>query len=138
MRHLAGPLGLAAVLTCAPVQAEEAPEADSRQIRYVQMEPGFVTNFGNGGDGRLGFIKADVSLQVASREAEVAVRYHHPALRNSLVLLLSRQDEATLASSSGRETLRQTALAELQDILQAEEGSPYIEDLLFTDFIVQR
>jgi len=138
MRHLAGPLGLVAVLAGVPALAEEATETDSHQIRYVPMEPGFVTNFGSGGDGRLGFVKADVSLQVASRKAEVAVRYHYPALRNSLVLLLSRQDEATLASSAGRETLRQTALAELQDILQEEEGSPYIEDLLFTDFIVQR
>ena len=33
---------------------------------------------------------------------------------------------------------REEALVELRAILEAEEGQPYIEDLMFTNFVVQR
>jgi flagellar FliL protein len=54
------------------------------------------------------------------------------------VLLLSRQDESTVSTGVGREAIRAEALAELRSILEAEEGQPYLEDVLFTNFIVQR
>jgi len=68
----------------------------------------------------------------------MATRYHLPALRNALVLLLSRQDEATVSTGGGRELIRTEALAELRTILEIEEGEPCIDDLMFTNFIVQR
>jgi flagellar FliL protein len=113
--------------------AEEAAE-----VRYVPLQPAFVTNFGLSDDGNLSFVKADVSIRVSSQAAEMAARYHLPALRNALVLLLSRQDEAAVSSGSGREAIRAEALAELRSILETEEGNPYVEDVMFTNFIVQR
>ena len=68
----------------------------------------------------------------------MAARYHLPALRNSLVLLLSRQDEVTVSTGSGREAIREEALVELRALLKTEEGQPYIDDLMFTNFVVQR
>jgi len=113
--------------------AEEAAE-----VRYVPLQPAFVTNFGLSDDGNLSFVKADVSIRVSSQDAEMAARYHLPALRNALVLLLSRQDQAAVSSGSGREAIRAEALAELRSILETEEGNPYVEDVMFTNFIVQR
>jgi flagellar FliL protein len=106
--------------------------------RYLPLEPAFVTNFGAPGNGRLYFLKADVSLRVSSQAAAAAAGRHMPALRNALVLLLSRQEEATVATGSGREAIRAEALAELRAILEAEEGEPFIDDVLFTNFLVQR
>ena len=116
----------------------EVPEAIGGVVRYVELKPTFVTNYGISDNGRLRYIKADVTVRVSNKDAEYAARYHLPALRNTLVMLLSRQDESTVSSASGRETIKAEALAEVREILQAEEGDPFIEDLMFTNFVVQR
>ncbi len=119
--------------------AAAADSADSGGgVVYVPLQPAFVTNFGEGVDGRLSFVKADVSVRVSSDDAATATQYHLPALRNSLILLLSRQNESTVSTGAGRESIRAEALAELRAILEQEEGEPFIEDVLFTNFIVQR
>lgn len=129
------------LLIALPVAAEDAPApeaADSAEVRYVPLQPSFVTNFGEGTSGRLHYIKADVSLRVTGQDAATAARYHLPALRNALVLLFSRQDDASISSGDGRASLRAEALAEIRAILEEREGEPYVEDVLFTNFFVQR
>ena len=127
-------LALAALACWMPAgMAEES----SAEVRYVELQPTFITNFGEPGTGRPKYLKTEVSVRVGSLAGETAARYHLPALRNSLVLLLSRQDEAAVSSSSGREVLRVEALAEIRSILEAEEGEAFVEDLMFTNFIVQ-
>ena len=134
MRFLMSVMVLVSLLSAfVGAAAEEAAE-----VRYVPLQPAFVTNFGLSDDGNLSFVKADVSIRVSSQAAEMAARYHLPALRNAMVLLLSRQDEAAVSSGSGREAIRAEALAELRSILETEEGNPYVEDVMFTNFIVQR
>lgn len=126
-------LVLILAVAAAVAAANEAPEG----VRYVTLQPAFVTNFGVTKTGRLTYLKADVTLKVANSEAEVALKYHTPALRNALVLLFSRQEDAAVSSSDGREQIRQQALTELRDIMQAENGEPVIEDLVFSNFVVQ-
>ena len=134
----------ALVLAAAPVFAEntpdvgETPEAIGGVVRYVNLKPTFITNYGVSDTGRLRYVKADVTVRVSNKDAEFAARYHLPALRNRLVLLLSRQDESTISSATGRETIKAEALQELREVLDAEEGEPYIDDLMFTNFVVQR
>jgi flagellar FliL protein len=132
---LAGPV--AAAEAAAKADGEGSIE-DQDELRYVPLQPSFVTNFGTSDNGRLQFLRADVSVRVSGQEAAAAARYHLPALRNALVLLLSRQDEATVSTGTGREAIREEALAELRAVLEAEEGLPYIDEVLFTNFIVQR
>jgi flagellar protein FliL len=54
-----------------------------------------------------------------------------------LVLLFSRQDDAVVSSSDGREQLRVQALADLRSVLNTEEGKDSIDDLVFSNFVVQ-
>ena len=116
----------------------DAPEAIGGVVRYVELKPTFITNFGVSDTGHLRYVKADVTVRVSNKDAEFATRYHLPALRDRLVLLLSRQDESTIASTTGRETIKAEALQELREVLEAEEGQPFIDDLMFTNFVVQR
>ena len=122
------------------VLAEEAeiPDAIGGVVRYVELKPTFIANFGISDTGALKYVRADVTVRVSNKDAEYAARYHLAALRNEIVLLLSRQDESTVASSAGRETLKAEALAELREVLEAEEGEPHIDDVMFTNFVVQR
>jgi len=127
------------VLTAQAEEAEgEVAPVPSSQIRYVELKPTFVANYGVSDNGRLRYIKADITVRVDDINGEYATKYHLAALRNSLVLLLSRQDESTVSSAAGRETIKAEALAELREILHAEEGEGHIEELMFTNFVVQR
>ena len=131
-------MGLVLLGIVSTVLAEEAPAPVEAEVRYLPLQPAFVCNFGLSQDGHLMYVKADISVRLSSRDAELAARNHLPALRNSLVLLLSRQDEASVSTSAGRESIRALALAELNEILMQEEGFEYIDDLMFTNFVVQR
>ncbi|MEM1229586.1 MAG: flagellar basal body-associated FliL family protein [Pseudomonadota bacterium] len=139
MRAIATVIALLSVLAASTVRAEEADPAEaSAETRYVELKPTFVTNFGPTTTPRLMYIKTDVALRVFGSEGEKAAEHHLPALRNALVLLLSKQSESAVITGEAREYVREQALAELQEILVAEEGEALIEDLLFTNFIVQR
>ena len=119
---------------------EAAPEemVDESTVLYAEIDPTFVTNVGLADTGRLAYIKTDVALQVRGPTAREAVTNHKPALRSIIIMALSRQDENAVSTTEGRERLREEALKELQEYLVAEEKLPMVEDLLFTNFIVQR
>jgi len=116
--------------------AQDENQEGDEETRYVDLTPAFVTNYG--GPGRLKYIKAEVSLRVESLEAYREVMYHNHSLRHAMVMLLSRQNDESVTSTEGKENLRQQALSELQAVMQAEEGQPYIEDLFFSSFYVQQ
>jgi flagellar FliL protein len=124
-------LGLLMALT---VQAE----GDNDYVEYIELKPPFLANYG--GPGPLKYLKAEVSVKVISREAEVAIKHHRAHIRNNLVLLLSRQTDHDIGSAVGREQLRQLALEEVRQVLVSEEGPEVYEavaDLLFTRFVIQ-
>ena len=136
-----GHVVMAALLGClgwAAIAASEEAAPQGSELRYVELKPTFITNFGYSDRGYLRYIKADVAVRVSSKDAETATRYHLPALRHELVLLLSSQDEATVGSVAGRDALKASALENLRALLEREEGEPFIDDLMFTNFIVQR
>ena len=66
-----------------------------------------------------------------------ALKVHMPVIRNNLVMLFSGQDFATLATPVGQEMLRQKATASVQEVAQKELGKVVIEQLLFTNFVLQ-
>ncbi|SEQ07960.1 flagellar FliL protein [Pseudomonas cuatrocienegasensis] len=116
--------------------SSEEPKVDpATVVAYVGLFPALVGNFGTG--PRLKFFKADVSLRVTGAEAEAKVVHHQPLIRNQLVMLFSQQTDETMAAADAKETLRQAALKQVQDVLVQEEGAPLVEDLLFNNLIIQ-
>ncbi len=114
-----------------------AEEGEPELIQYIEMTPSFVLNYGPPSP-KLSYAKVDISLRVNTKAAVTAVEHHMPALRNAIVLLFSKQAEEIMGNNQGREKLRLEALEALKGILQEEEGSAMIDDLLFTNFVVQR
>ena len=117
-----------------PLQAAE-PVPPPAAI-YINLFPALVGNFGEG--PKLKFYKADVALRVASAVDEAKVKHHDPLIRNQLVMLFSQQAEDALEAPEARETLRQEALKQVQQVLTEEEGQPLVVDLLFNNLILQR
>lgn len=114
------------------VQAQEEPDSV-----YVNIAPDFVTNYDEG--ARLKYLKASVSLKIVALEEE-SVRLHIPSIKNALIILFTSQAEENLTSTVGRESLRREALDEVRRIMSTLErgGDQQIEDLYFTNFIVQQ
>lgn len=117
--------------------AEAAAEAPSEAV-YVELKPAFVTNYGTADDGRMRFVRADVSLRVSGPEASTAVQYHMPQVRANLLAVLARQEEQTLVTPDGRTQLREAVLGGLRAIFEKEERQPMVEEVLFTNLLVHR
>lgn len=128
--------------------AEEEPEAEASEestegtpgvlIRpiYVPVKPAFVVNYG--GEGKLQYMKVEISLRVADVSAANAVRHHMPLVRDSLVTLFSRQTNENIDMPDGRERLRLKALKSVQQVVEQEDGEQGVINLYFSHFVVQK
>lgn len=116
------------------VVAETAP-AGKQPAVFEPMAPAFVANYNQ--NGRQRYMQVSITLQGRSQADLDALKVHMPVIRNNLVMLFSGQDFATLATPVGQEMLRQKATASVQEVAQKELGKVVIEQLLFTNFVLQ-
>ncbi len=114
---------------------KSAQDGKAETVTYLPLDPPFVVNLENPTEARF----LQVSMEVMTRDAQVVedIKRHMPAIRHHLVLLLSSQNYATLASAEGKERIRAEALAAVQKILQEHTGKPGVEALYFTGFVMQ-
>ncbi|MFL8987222.1 flagellar basal body-associated protein FliL [Pseudomonas sp. QLc11A] len=117
----------AAVVDAAPVGKQPAI--------FEPMAPAFVANFNQ--NGRQRYMQVSITMLARNPADLEALKVHMPVIRNNLVMLFSGQDFATLASPVGQEMLRQKATASVQEVAQKELGKVVIEQLLFTNFVLQ-
>ena len=119
------------------VHAAEDDESAPIDVQYVDLKPAFVANFG-GPAPKLKFVKADMSIRVNSVAAAGVIEQHIPLIRNEIVLLLSAQAEEDISTVQGQDKLRLEALDRIKKVLKEETGTETAEDLLFTNFVLQR
>lgn len=113
----------------------EGAVAPKQPAIYYPMLPVFVVNFES--QGRQRFLQAELNLLVRENDIVPALELHMPAIRNSLVMLFSGQIYEDLQTAEGKELLRQQALLSVQEVLEKETGKPGVEQVLFTNFVMQ-
>ncbi len=118
-----------------PVIEDSPATAARKPAIYYPMKPPIIVNFSV--RGRQRFLQADLTLLLRDGTVVSAIELHQPMLRNALVLLFGGQDYEQLQTAEGKELLRQATLQELQRLLQQEIGQPGIEQVLFTNFVMQ-
>ena len=132
-------IGLCCLLLLA-AETLKAQESEQEAVEggiYVPLVRPLVVNYG--GPGRLKYLKAEISLRIEGSNEASIVRHHMPLIQHKMVLLFSRQEEQTVNTQEGRETLRLAAREEVNTALAAEEGKEaLVRDLLFSSFVVQR
>ena len=106
-----------------------------RESSYIALKPEFVINLRDKHD-RAKFLKAEMSVATIDDDVEEAVVRHMPAIRNAVVLLLSRQIYDDLIPHEGKEKLRREVLGEVQSVLVAQIGKPGVQDLYFSNFVM--
>jgi flagellar FliL protein len=102
---------------------------------YEPLMPAFVVNFPH--QGRQRYLQVSMSLMGRDQASMDALKKHMPLLRNNLVMLLSSQDFEVLSSAAGKELLRQQVSASVQELAQKEVGQLTVEQVLFTNFVLQ-
>lgn len=118
---------------------EKTPGAAAEAVKpvaiYEPLSPAFVVNLNQ--NGRQRYLQVSITLLTHDQAALDALKVHLPVIRNNLVMLLSGQDFSTLASPVGIEMLRQKATASVQEVAQKEVGKLVVDQLLFTNFVLQ-
>ena len=117
------------------VEGEAAEKEAPPESFYIDLEPEFVINFQDK-NNRPKFLKAEMSVVTNDEEVEEQVAKHMPAIRNNLVLLLSRQYYEDLVPHEGKEKLRGEALAEVQRVLEERIGDTGVSELYFSNFVM--
>jgi flagellar FliL protein len=104
-------------------------------VQYLELTPAFIVNFPH--QGRQRFMQATITVMSRDAEALAAVTQHMPVIRHNLINLLSAQLILVFENPQGIERLRQMATDEVNQVLMREIGREGIEELLFTNFVMQ-
>ena len=118
-----------------PAAAAETVPVGKQPAIFEPMAPAFVANYNQ--NGRQRYMQVSITMLARNQADLDALKVHMPVIRNNLVMLFSGQDFATLATPVGQEMLRQKATASVQEVAQKELGKVVIEQLLFTNFVLQ-
>jgi flagellar FliL protein len=118
-----------------PAAVAQTTPVGKQSAIFESMAPAFVVNFNQ--NGRQRYMQVSITMLARNQADLDALKVHMPVIRNNLVMLFSGQDFATLASPVGQEMLRQKATASVQEVAQKELGKVVIEQLLFTNFVLQ-
>jgi len=114
--------------------AEPIPARPSPAI-YYPLKPALVVNFDV--KGRQRYLQAELTLMIRENDVISAIELHMPKIRNGLNMLIGGQLYEEIQTAEGKELLRQQCLQELQKIMQEEIGKPGVEQVLYTNFVMQ-
>jgi len=124
--------------TAMSTDAPSAAAGDSAEMGsalYVAMPRPFVFNVP--GSSRDRIVQIKVQLLVRGEVNEETAKKHIPLIEGTLLSVFSTTTADELSTSSGKETLRFSALEKVQKALMDVEGSKVIERVLFTGFVMQ-
>ena len=114
--------------------AEEADDAPATSA-YVSLGDPMVLNLS--GSKRLTFLQISADVLITDESAESTIKTHVPAIRHSLIMLLSEQKAGDIKSPTSREEIRQQATARVKGLIADLSGSQDISDVLFSSILVQ-
>lgn len=103
---------------------------------YVSMGEPLVLNLATDST-RLSFVQIKADMLVRDENNIDLVKLHMPALRHQIILMLSEQDAAKMKSPLDREKLRKEITAKIRSVFKDLAGEDDIEDVLFSNFLVQ-
>ena len=118
-----------------PAAEDAAQEPVRVQSMYYKLRKPFIVNFNAKGKQR--YLQIDVEIKGKDQAAFDAIETHEPVIKNDLNNLFSSQELAVLQTDAGRIKLGEDATAVVQAFLEKEIGTPGIEQVLFTNFVMQ-
>ncbi|MDW5375714.1 flagellar basal body-associated protein FliL [Halomonas sp. HP20-15] len=115
--------------------AEAAPPAEAEPPIFVPVQPFTVNIQSDDYSQRLLYI--GLSLKVGDEESSELVKTYMPQVRSRLLMLLSSQNADDLITPQGKEKLSREILALFDKPFSDPPPTLVVDDVLYTDFIVQ-
>lgn len=106
-----------------------------KPVKYIALSPPFLVNFAGGSNVR--YLQVSIELSAYHKAVLDAVKQQMPAIRNSLLLLLSSQKPSLLTTRAGKEKLRAEVLATARKVLEQQAGVAGLQGAYFTSFVMQ-
>lgn len=126
----------AIILLLGVIQARAATEESAASTSaYISLGDPMVLNLS--GTSRLTFLQISADVLISDSDSEETVKLHVPAIRHSLIMLLSEQKASDIKSPNKREEIRQQATAQVQSLIADLSGNNDISDILFSSILVQ-
>ena len=119
----------------AEAEAKGQQGAEVGTALYVPMPRPF--RFNVPGTARDRFVEIRVQLLVRTSTNEEKAKMHVPLIESTLLNVFSQANADDLATSAGKEVLKQKSLAEVQKMMIDIEGDKTVEKVLFTGFVMQ-
>jgi flagellar FliL protein len=101
-------------------------------VEYLPLESVLVNL-----EGRRHYLRADTQLLIDSKENAEKIKAHMPAIRHTLIMLLSNRNPEQLSAVDEREKVRKAAFEEITKVLEKYGVADGFEDVFFTDFLIQ-
>ena len=114
--------------------AEEQPEITMPAI-YYPLKPEYIVNID--ARGRRRFLRLDLTVMTRDDQVIAAIELHRPSVDHIVNLIAGGQLFEEVQTAEGKELLRLRLLQELQALFEKEIGEPGIEQVLFTNFVMQ-
>lgn len=117
--------------------SQNAPRraAQVAPVSYVNIAQPFVFNVS--GDTRGRMVQVKVQLMVRGAQNEDLARFHSPLVESTLLATFASATVEQLRTPTGRVELRDKATEDIKAAMTQVVGSPVIERVLFTDFVMQ-
>lgn len=115
---------------------EEAGEGEPLgPALYTALDPPFVVSFDQEDGAR--YLQLTLHAMARDEKTIAAVKQHAPAIRNSVLFMLSGYELEVLNTQTGKEQLRHDLLGAANEILAKNGTEPPIEELYFTSLVIQ-
>lgn len=113
----------------------QSQQVERQSPIFVTIDP-FTVNLA---DDRYGsrLLYAGISLKVNDEESRNILEEHMPQVRSRLLTLFSGKEAQDLTSPEGKRQLSQEVIAALSEPLTERQSHVEIQEVLFTEFIVQ-
>jgi flagellar FliL protein len=85
----------------------------------------------------LTFLQLSADVLVRDEDAKYTIKIHVPAIRHSLIMMLSEQKAGDIKSPTRREEIRQQVTTRVQALIADLSGNEDISDVLFSSILVQ-
>jgi flagellar FliL protein len=119
----------------AAVQGPVVEEASTGNAMYVSMPRPFTFNVPGTTRDRLVQIK--VQLMVRGDNNHELSKRHIPLIEGTLLKAFSTATADDLVTTAGKDALKLKAVKDVQKALESVAGAKIVEEVLFTDFVMQ-
>jgi|SRR5690606_7911358 len=112
-----------------------AGEGVGQKALYLDLPPAFLVTFNHMEQQR--YMQVFVTVLARDARALQMLDRHLPLIRHELNLLFGGQDFETLLTDEGKRALRQKSTDLINELLKRESPGVTIEQVLFTNFVMQ-